>query len=814
MSARYKSIIVGDFNVDMLNARPTQSETSFCDMFLSLNFNPKLNLPTRVTSTSESLIDHCWVNWTDSMNSGTFDLDVSDHFPIFIIIPLMKSNIQDKYRISFRVHSEEYFDRFRTRIVEMSPYFCNNSFVNVSEVCRDFLNMLSSIYNDCFPLKQKWVSRKRILSPWLTDGLLRSIRHKHNLFKSSRINPSLIPIYKRYRNSLIFIIKKAKKQFYDDKFETARGNNTKTWKIINSVLQPNKPMKNKVIELDTPHGHPSSCPATVADLFNRHFVSVGGVLDGDIPASNNDPCMYVNNNENSFMCHPTTPNEIISLAHSCKLKNSKIDEIPVNIILRSMDLLAPCISNIINVSFLEGIFPDCLKSARVIPLHKKGSTSDPSNYRPISTLPFLSKLFEKAMYNRMVKFLNKFNIISPNQFGFRQNSSANDAILTFTTQIHGAINDGRYCAGIFLDFSKAFDTVNHGIMLGKLERLGFRGVSLRWLQTFLVERQQYVSVSGSNSAMKRIPMGTPQGSTLSPLLFSIYINDMCRSSSLLNFTHFADDTTISLSSRNLRELEETLNEELSRLDNWLCSNRLSLNIGKTHYMLFSCGKPDFDLNLKIRNVAIDKPEEESVKLLGVMIDNRLNFNHHINLLSSKLRRACGIIFRMSSFLPQRILKMLYNSIFLPHLVYCIEIWGNTNVANIRRVTSLQNRAVKLLGMGDLINIYKSNNILPLKSLHKYFTLLKFFQQHVLKRSKDLNNEINTLQPTHDYPTRFAEDLCLNIPRVNKSKFYLSFIYRGITYWNELPSSFHQFYSFSSFKINLRRHLINEFTSVK
>ena len=808
---KYNAFFVGDFNVDLGNVTPSQSEVSFYDIFQSMNFTPKITIPTRVTSTNESIIDHCWTNCLEKSQRGVFNIDITDHFPFFIMIPLISKDCRAKFKVSFRIHSEENLALFRSRIKDISSYFCNEELCNVSNVCEEFLCNLYSIYNESFPIKQKWVSQRRYLSPWLTDGLLKCIRKKHQLFKESRNNNTLISAYKRYRNSLFFIIKNAKKQYYGEKFETVRGNIKDTWRGINSILKPKTQFSKGegVVEITAADGSLSSGPANVADAFNSHFVSVGGLLDDEIPASAMDPCDYVKGNETSFMSFPTTPYEIMSIIKSCKLKKSCIDRVPSNILGHVMDILAHPISNIINISFKEGSFPDCLKTSRVIPLFKKGCLKDPTNYRPISTLPFLSKVFEKAMYNRIVKFLNKFKIMTPYQFGFKKNSSTNDAILTFTSHLYSALNEGDHSVAVFLDFSKAFDTVNHSILLKKLSKLGFRGVSQSWLKSFLCGRHQYVSVSGCDSEVKPIAIGVPQGSTLSPLLFSIYINDMCNCSNLLNFTHFADDTTVSVRGRDLGESEALLNRELKKLDEWLCSNRLSLNIGKTYYLLFTCANSSPDIKLFIRNVAVQKPKEEYVKLLGVHIDERLNFNAHIKLLCSKLRRACGIIFKLSSFLPKRILRIIYNSIVLPHIVYCVEVWGGTGVSNMRRVASIQNRVVKLLGEGDLSSIYRNFNILPLHCLHKYFTLIKFYQMHILERSEELNKFINTLEPLHSYPTRFSDGLCLNVPRIYRSKFYSSFIYRGTKFWNDLPSSLHNFTSLTTFRHSLRQQMKGE-----
>ena len=808
-SRKYRSIFIGDFNIDLNKNSPSHFECSFSDNFQSLNFIPRISLPTRVTPTTESLIDHCWTNFVDPASCGVLNVDITDHFPIFMLISKPKYNDLQKIKVTFREHNDDAFDIFRHKLKCLANVFRSRVFQNVSCICENFQTEIFSIYNSCFPVKQKWVSRKRYISPWLTGGLLRSIRHKHHLFKISRTDNSILPAYKRYRNTLIVTIKNAKKQYFKQRFECVRGDIAGTWRNINSILRPNKRIRNKNIEISSPDGSVSSCPVTVAERLNNHFVSVGELLDEEIPTSNRDPCDFVTSNATSFMCSPTTAHEIISIVGSLKIKNSNVDMVPSFILKRVMDILAQPISDIINVSFTEGVFPTCLKTSRVVPLFKKGSATNPSNYRPISTLPFLSKIFEKAMYNRILKFLNHFKIISPNQFGFRKNCSTSDAILTFVSQIYSAINMGEYFVAIYLDFSKAFDTVNHSILLKKLFKLGIRGVCHDWFRSYLEERQQYVSVSDCKSGKRSVKTGVPQGGIISPLLFSIYVNDMCKSSNKLCFTHFADDTNVYVQGGNLQELESTLNEELARIDEWLCCNRLSLNIDKTYYMIFSNGRISDGIDVKIRDIAIEKAEDDVVKILGIMIDDKLNFNVHVKGICLKMSRSCGVVFKLSQFLPGRILKMLYNSIVLPCLVYCIEIWGSTSNVNMRRISRLQDRVVKLLGDGDLVATYKENNILPVNSLYKYFTLIKFYQQYILKRNENLNSNFVALEPIHEYPTRFSESLCLNTPNINRSKIYYSFLYRGVTFWNELPSHLRTITSLPVFKKNIKKYLLDE-----
>ena len=248
--------------------------------------------------------------------------------------------------------------------------------------------------------------------------------------------------------------------------------------------------------------------------------------------------------------------------------------------------IAEPLSYLINLSISTGIVPDNIKVAKIIPIYKSECHSNFTNYRPISILPAFSKFFEKVMFDRIVNFLEKQNIFYEHQYGFRQKHSTSLAIIQLVHQISIAIDNKELSAGIFLDLSKAFDTVNHGILLNKLEHYGIRGTALDWIKNYLYNRKQFVEFNNVSSNLCIINCGIPQGSILGPLLFILYINDISNSSKLLKFILFADDTNIFFSSCNLDQLGTTLNKELGKISQWLIANRLSINIKKTKYVFF------------------------------------------------------------------------------------------------------------------------------------------------------------------------------------------------------------------------------------
>ncbi len=278
---------------------------------------------------------------------------------------------------------------------------------------------------------------------------------------------------------------------------------------------------------------------------------------------------------------PTDAEEVINIVGKFSDKSSfGCDLIPFDIVKKSIKSIAPLMAAVVNCSFRNGSFPDELKIAKVCPIFKNGSTNLFSNYRPISLLPSFSKIFEKLMYCRLDSYITSKNILTSSQYGFRQKHSTYMALLDMYNKLSSAIDNRDFAIGIFIDLSKAFDTINHKILLSKLQYYGIRGVPLLWFDSYLTNRKQYVYYNNVSSSKSDIKCGVPQGSILGPLLFLLYINDIVKSSSILQFIIFADDTNLFFSSKNFIDLARTVNAELVKLSDWFCANKLSLNVKK------------------------------------------------------------------------------------------------------------------------------------------------------------------------------------------------------------------------------------------
>ena len=435
---------------------------------------------------------------------------------------------------------------------------------------------------------------------------------------------------------------------------------------------------------------------TVANKFNKFFVNVGESLANEIPSIDRCPSEYIKVEiSENFFVSAVTEDEIGKII--CNFKDSAAgwDDLRPRI----MKLIQSCIkrplAHICNRSFMTGIFPSELKIADVVPIFKSGDDMVFSNYRPVSVLPVLSKILERLMYNRLILYINRHDLLYEYQFGFQKGKSTHMTLITLIDKISEALDQGELVIGIFLDFSKAFDTVHHGILLKKLELYGVKDTALKWFDSYLINRLQYVTYNNIKSDKEKVKCGVPQGSIWGPLLFLLYINDLTTVSTTSLSVLFADDTNIFMSGKNLPSMAMALNEQLTAIYEWLCCNKLSLNVLKTHYMIFTQrNKKVNDISLYINNVSIERVYV--TKFLGVQIDSQLNLKNHIEYTCNKLRKCIGILSKARRKLQKSSLISLYYSFAFPYFINCNHVWGNTYQTNLNNAVLVQKKLIRII----------------------------------------------------------------------------------------------------------------------
>ena len=776
----------------------SNSET---DRFLNILFEhsalPTITKPTRFTNHSSTLIDNIISNCIINKYQSSIVLsDISDHLPIIFTIELQlerkKKDIIVQYSRNINIST---LKKFTDNLQNLD--WGNLDILDADNAYNSFADTFTQAYNNSLPIIPKKINFFcGKYKPWITCSIQRSIRKKQNLYKKSLKSQLANDLekYKKYKNKLTSVIRSAEKIYYENKFKATEGNMRQTWKIINTMLQDvtgsNSTSNNfKIINNQT---EPLTDSFTTANYFNDFFSNIGPNLAQKFPDDNNPFSVYntmPNPNPKSFFIEPCTSSEIINIAHTLNnCKGKGLDDVSVKVIKYVINYIAGPLEKVFNKSFENGVFPSELKYSKITPVFKADDKSLVNNYRPISLLSQFSKILEKLMYSRILKFLNSHHLLHDHQYGFRDNYSTSLAIVHLIDQITQNMDNNVFSVGVFLDLSKAFDTINHKILCNKLEIYGIRGVALNWFSSYLNNRQQCVSINNILSNFKTTLCGVPQGSVLGPLLFLIYVNDIINTSSLFKFIMFADDTNLFYSHSDLEYLFSVVNNELKTVSLWLKLNKLSLNLSKTHFILFRPRQKKVSHSLKITIEGKSINQVSSTKFLGVIIDENLSWAAHINMLHQKISKNFGIIRRLRYKLPSSILLLLYNTLIRPYYEYCAIIWATSSTVYLNKLQRLQKKIIRV------IHNKKWNEHTP--PLLKLSSLLNVIDQNKLQTACFVYRALYRLLPeqfqnyftfnysVHDHYTKRAADI--HIDQTHTKIRQCSIKYHGAILWNSLP----------------------------
>ena len=836
-------IIMGDLNINLLKVDNNTAYDKVFNTFLSNNYSPYVLQPTRLRS--KTLIDNIFFNSLkyDSY-SGNLLVEISDHLIQYLILENFHqpSKIPSKtiYKRDFRNFNEREFNDeviHKTNWEEICQLHLNNP--NIS--CKSFIDTINFHLDEYAPYRKLTKKECELLDkPWINNSILGKCSERDAILKSMLKEKDPITLsrlrtnFKTLRNEITSEKRREKKQHYEAFFESNKRKTSKLWEGVRELVNMSSSKSATIKLLDDDTGNLISDKGTIANTFNHHFATIGSkVGDSILPGQGNFRDFLtkrdVNNKPfidppNSFFLSPTIPDEIEKIIDSLNLKKSVGPmSIPTYILKTYKEFFSQYLSSLINLTFETGIFPDVLKTAKVTPIHKKDSLLNYLNYRPISLLSAFSKIYEKVIYTRIFNYLTKNDLISAKQFGFRSKFSTIHALSSITERIKQLLDTGHYVCGIFIDLEKAFDTVNHTLLCEKLKYYGLRGNVNNLIQSYLSNRRQFVSIDGTNSSTLNIDCGVPQGSSLGPLLFLIYINDFRFCLNKTETGHFADDTYILYGSKKLKTLEITINTELKLVTNWLRLNKLSLNAKKTELVIFRSKRKPMNREISIKLNGYKLTPSDNVKYLGMFLDKHLSWDFHIHKLSNSLSRATGIISKLRHNAPTSVCLNVYYALFYSHLYYGACLWGLTSQKNLKIIETLQNKCIRTITFADYrstanpiynsLKLLKVSDIIKLQQIkfaYDYFEnllpddLCQLFTKRAEVQSTTLNL-ISSNRKALSLPTILTEHSGRKSLRFQSASLWNQFTSKKIQLDNNIYFDLNKVKSSSHLKSTLKKH---------
>lgn len=769
-------LILGDFNIDLLGRNSKSRKLintlkEYC--FTPLNSTEA----TRVSETSETCIDLIFANDMSRdkvLHLATIPAEFSDHHALVFNYKKLRSSKVPKQKILSYIIKPSNIDNFRTCISEISL-----EELTFSARVKEFLSICQTAVSTCFPRKTILVKRDNLSSlAWHTSDVQNLIKEKGKLYQKAKNSDSLDSwsAYRSLKNQCNYIIRNAKKRYFEKLLENARDNPKKMWKVLNLFIKPSS-SQERIVLLDS--GHVLEEEIVVADTLNKYFLNAVNIIASSFTSTYTpNDVRYLNV---GFKFVDVTESSVAGYLSNACAKGAGLGTIPGKFISMAHDSFTRFMTDMINASFALSCFPYAFKLAQVTPVFKGGDKVSVSNYRPISILPNLSKVLEKAACTQIRKFLDANGLLFKHQHGFRAGHSTATAVVDLLTTIYSLIDENFIVCAVFLDFSKAFDVLNHDILLRKLSaQFGFSKESVEWVHSYLCDRSQCVKIGNTCSPILSLSHGVPQGSLLGPLLFLLFINDFHSCLDSGSMIMYADDSTVVFAAKNYQSLITKVNYNLDLIKAYCDNNRLKLNVSKTKAIIFNDNTNCLHYGQKI--LLDDNPIDvvTETKYLGFYLDCRLNFCRHVNMVISKLSSCCFVLNRTRSFLPYYHRRLIFNAIAMCHINYCAVILTNFHSTLFNKLDKRFNKVGSAL-LGCSTHQLNRDNWISLKELsivHKYVMLFKIlhFDHAPILSEYFVGRNIS-------YALRTASDF--TISRYNRSSCSKSFKNWGPRFWAKL-----------------------------
>ena len=792
---KYKSTIAGDMNLNLINYQQHEETNNYYNLFTSNSYQLLTTNPTRITNETSSLIDHIWSNNLENEKISSYILvtDITDHLPC-IYVEHSNSHSKTFEYVQYRQitnKNREYFTDSIKQAEESLNSHTTNCKTNTQAKYDNYFGHLQQLYDASFPIKKKKVHQKLINKPWIDADLQRLIKKKNRAFSKKTKSKTLASAenYKKLKNELTQKLQTAKKDYYCRKLHDESSTIKQKWDCLRTLIHRGKsstafcPIESK--QLGTHY-------STIAERLSKKLKNISY---DDIPHSSHESKPYQTSNKTSreFTFTELTPNEIYEeILKLDKNKGPGPDNLDVKSVKSIANIIAPHLCTLFNLSVQDALYPNIFKKAKCVPIFK-GSPLDPYlpvNYRPISILNCLNKTLERLLHNQMYEYMESNNIFPDFQYGYRKRRNTSQAVLKLNDIIETNKLKNKVTIAIFMDLSKAFDTVDKDILCSKLYNIGFSINSSNLIYDYMSDRTFCIKNDDKTTFTHRY--GVPQGSILGPLLFLAYIHDMDTFCKHIEKIVYADDTTAIVTGRNINEAKQKANDILEQFYNYFAINKLTINEGKTKYMILDfrhkkLRSRDIDsTQLVMNNIIINQIRQ--IRFLGIVINDKLTWNDHKLHIKNSINKVLGIIYSCRNILKHSYLINIYNTFIYPFFNYCISLWGSSIQAHKDPLNVLQNKIMRIIfsckRTEDAWNCDTKNQILTVKQLY-YMEIAKLcYKQH----NGSFLTEMNTMMP-HMYDTekdRNTKSVTAHNYKYT-SKCSKTFPKNCIKLWNNLPT---------------------------
>ena len=805
---QYKNVIlVGDFNADVQTENECPKGNKIQEICNTYGLEQIIKKPTRIDNKTRkaTIIDHIWLNPVDNViiKSGTAT-GLSDHLAIYIKLHCQKPKKQPK-EIAIRDYQNYNIENFCTELKETLTQSNLKDLIKIKEVNHamdTFLKIIQQVSEKHAPTKEIKLKYKEPKIPWYNQEVRDKIKLKNKILHDWH-NYGLDEdkkALKKIKNEINHLKTKLKKEYYGNELQKYEGNSKKTWKILNEAL-------GRVEEKNPTE--PSNITKEKANSFNTFFATVGLEIQKKLNIKEHKTDF---SNIQGFNFQPEKTENIIKLINRIK-PNVAVgyDNINSKIIKDCKEVIAPWLTEIINIGYEKNTFPDSMKIANIKPIYKENNKELITNYRPISILPIISKIIERSSTDQLVNHLETNNLISKCQHAYRRGHSTQTCLIEIVNELYRNIDEGEFTGVAKLDLSKAYDSISHSLLLHKLAELGLSENSINFIKSYLSDRKQRTKFQNCISDIETIKSGIPQGSILGPILFVCFTNDLEKQfKNQCKIVSYADDTILIVKASSQIILKTNIEKVIKLAQNWYCNNSMKNNIGKTEILIMENSKkiPNLPIEIEHEGKQIKINPKEVLWILGIYVDKNLNWNKQIKHVKKKSMNSIINLNRIKYVLPEKTKTQLYNTLVTPHFAYASVAWGGCSKENERKLQVAQNFALRAIknkrkreSAKEILKEMKFLNLVEKRQVHEAVFITKSLLN---KTSQNITNEyLNYLSIEK---TRQATNGKLKIPKHNKSIFKRSPLYRTIKVWNDIPNTISR-ENPKTFKTNYQNHLI-------